>query len=97
MSWDMVRAGPGSARDMVQQTKEQRKLTMLREIDPLFREPRPTKRKRAVALPITNHQSPITFLLPPPFPENSGTHPNHGRSFFDCDPEIVAHPHRKFW
>ena len=68
MSWDMVRAGPGSARDMVQQTKEQRKFPMLREIDPLFREPRPTKRKRAVALPITNHQSPITFLLPPPSP-----------------------------
>ena len=43
MSWDMARAGPGSARDTVRQTKEQRKLTMLREIDPLFREPRPTK------------------------------------------------------
>jgi hypothetical protein len=38
MSWDMARAGPGSARDTVRQTKEQRKLTMLREIDPLLRE-----------------------------------------------------------
>ena len=62
MSWDMVRAGPGSARDMVQQTKEQRKLTMLREIDPLFREPRPTKRKGCRP---TNHESPITNHLSP--------------------------------
>jgi hypothetical protein len=93
MCWDMARAGPGSARDMVRHTEEQRKLTMLREIDPLLREPRPTKRKGIRPI---NHESPITFPLPPPFPENSGTHPNHGRSFFYCDPEIVAHSHRKF-
>jgi hypothetical protein len=35
-------------------------------------------------------------ILSPSFSENSSPHPNHGGSFFYCDPEIVTHPHRKF-